>query len=122
MLLLYLFLYLRGLNRFTDNIETYRKEILKQGVKWIHLAQVRGQWRAIIDVVDPCYTTFRYTAAAVIMSPNTTAYDLGRASFYEMFWLHYKSVLQHSLLQHVGTEAEVHSPVCFCNQNRVKYS
>jgi hypothetical protein len=29
--------------------------------------------------------------------------------FYEIFWLHYKTVLQHSMLQCVGTQSKVHS-------------
>jgi hypothetical protein len=37
--------------RWTDNIKMDHIEIGWGGVDWIHLAQVRDQWRALVDTV-----------------------------------------------------------------------
>jgi hypothetical protein len=37
--------------RWKDNIKGDLKEIVYQGVDWIHLAQIRDQWRAVVNRV-----------------------------------------------------------------------
>jgi hypothetical protein len=32
-----------------DNVEIYLKDTGCEGSEWIHLAQVRGQWRAVVE-------------------------------------------------------------------------
>jgi hypothetical protein len=34
-----------------DNIRMNLKEIRRKGVNWIHLTQVRGQWRFLVNTV-----------------------------------------------------------------------
>jgi hypothetical protein len=35
--------------RWEDNIRMYYREIGWEGVDWIHMAQVRDQWRALVN-------------------------------------------------------------------------
>jgi hypothetical protein len=37
--------------RWVDNIKTYHKEIGWDGMDWIHLAQNRDRWRALVNMV-----------------------------------------------------------------------
>jgi hypothetical protein len=39
----------RPRRRWKDNIQTDRKEIVWEGVNWIHLAQDRDRWRAVVN-------------------------------------------------------------------------
>jgi hypothetical protein len=41
----------RSSRRCEDNIRTDLREIGYEGVDWMHLAQDRGQWRAIVNTV-----------------------------------------------------------------------
>jgi hypothetical protein len=37
--------------RWADNIRMYLREIGWEGMDWMHLAQVRGQWLAVVNTV-----------------------------------------------------------------------
>jgi hypothetical protein len=41
----------RPTRRWEDNIRTDVREIVWEGVHWIHLAQDRGQWRDVVSTV-----------------------------------------------------------------------
>jgi hypothetical protein len=41
----------RPRRRWEDNIEMDLREIWWEGVDWIHLAQGRDQWRAVVNTV-----------------------------------------------------------------------
>jgi hypothetical protein len=41
----------RPKRRWEDNIKIDLREIGWDGMKWIHLAQDRGQWRALVNTV-----------------------------------------------------------------------
>jgi hypothetical protein len=41
----------RPRNRCEDNIRLDLREIRRKGVDWIHLAQDRDQWRALVKMV-----------------------------------------------------------------------
>jgi len=41
----------RTRHRWEDNIKMYLTEIGWEGVDWIHLAQDRDQWQALVDMV-----------------------------------------------------------------------
>jgi hypothetical protein len=63
----------------------------------------------------PLYCGFGYDIS-LIMSPNSITYVSHHTNFYETLWLHYKTVLQHSLLYCVGAEGKVPvrcEQVCF---------
>jgi len=38
-------------HRWEDNIRTNLSEIVWEGVDWMHLAQDRDQWRAVVNTV-----------------------------------------------------------------------
>jgi hypothetical protein len=41
----------RRRRRWKDNIQMDIKEIQQEGVDWIHLAQVRDRWRALVNTI-----------------------------------------------------------------------
>jgi hypothetical protein len=41
----------RPRRRWEDNIRMYLREIVSESVDWIHLAQDRDQWRALVKTV-----------------------------------------------------------------------
>jgi hypothetical protein len=41
----------RPRRRWEDNIRKDLRDIIWEGVDWMHLAQDRNQWRAVVDTV-----------------------------------------------------------------------
>jgi hypothetical protein len=41
----------RPRRRWVDNISVYLREIVCDGVEWIHVAQDRDQWRALVNTI-----------------------------------------------------------------------
>jgi hypothetical protein len=42
---------LKGTDHFEDNIKMDHKEIVWEVVDWIHVAQDRHQWRALVNTI-----------------------------------------------------------------------
>jgi hypothetical protein len=41
----------RPRRRWKDNIKTNLREMVREGVEWMHLAQERDQWRVLVNTV-----------------------------------------------------------------------